>query len=1029
MVQKILRTMQDDLRAIKETKDRGQQGRNNPSKEEQREKESPAQIKNDLQQPIANEEKPQTLVTGQKAPVLSSSDSDSNGKNSRDEEIAKIKEELEKIPANATASILANQEEERAEKEKKELEEQRKKIEEMQKKAEEEAKLEEEIRRAEEEVEKQRIEEERRQAEEKAKLEAEQKAQEEAERQRIEEEKARMEEEKTRLQAEEDARRKAQEEEERREETETSEAEKGKQEIEEEERKALEEKQRRIERERERIEELKKREEELDELKERQEKIKMEEEIERKIEEERKAREEDEMHRMEELKSKEEEIKRAEEEARRQEEELAKQEEAEIRKTEEEAKRMEEEAEKIKMELAKKEEDLQRMEKEEKERIEELIRNEEEMKEAEKELERKEKELEQREKERRKREEMRKKMRAEILEGDMPEEGTAEDIIDKPGPTDEITKEDEPYPIIPDKDNEAQSNENLEKSEEYPVLSSYKIEEEMEEAQAAPEEKSYHEAPLTNLSPESGAYAGNIQASKGDKELSSLVRRVSNAMNTTVKQEESAASTAPQNPDKDKDIKELIARMSKNLEKEKEMLEKEQQENKASSQQDLTETESERMPKAKIEIESAPAPEPKPEPLPIIPDEQPEEHPAESAAPSQPFVTQTATATKTDSLQTEKPADSYWAELHNTLKNSTDKPDTQTYADPEETGLIVPKETAQEPTKPAEESLLPKRTYPKKPSGDDYADPENRLIFGRQEFYSSMHKKVKPKTSEANLEELKETVKEDEVKLSDEEEKKKLRHQIITKYKIELFSMPWAKIVIFSFLFLATLGITLYVLIPRFIPKEQVTETIITGESITEVDKLIPQKIVAKQKEVSALGYFDSEIDPWKSLADRSVTRLTINNNEHELMLPRDEALKIVLGEENFKNVPQDVLGFLDNKYNILAFKNNDILRLGIVLKYNRNQEEDFKQSMTSWAETPAKAQKIHNIMKALFVNSKVEEKSSTTFQPSSYSNVNIYYLNLPDTDTSMDYFMYKGYLVFTTSKNTTSEIIDLLQQ
>jgi hypothetical protein len=206
---------------------------------------------------------------------------------------------------------------------------------------------------------------------------------------------------------------------------------------------------------------------------------------------------------------------------------------------------------------------------------------------------------------------------------------------------------------------------------------------------------------------------------------------------------------------------------------------------------------------------------------------------------------------------------------------------------------------------------------------DDYVDPENRLIFGKQEFYSSMHKKVKPKTWEPNLEELKETVKEEEIKLSDEEEKKKLRHQIITKYKIELFSMPWTKIIIFSFLLLATLGATLYILIPKFIPKEQAAEEIITGESIAEIDKLIPQKIVAQQKEVSALNYFDSEIDPWKSLADGTIMRIVINNDEHEVMLPRDEALKVILGEDNFKNIPQNTLGFIDNDYDILAFKNN----------------------------------------------------------------------------------------------------------
>jgi hypothetical protein len=66
--------------------------------------------------------------------------------------------------------------------------------------------------------------------------------------------------------------------------------------------------------------------------------------------------------------------------------------------------------------------------------------------------------------------------------------------------------------------------------------------------------------------------------------------------------------------------------------------------------------------------------------------------------------------------------------------------------------------------------------------------------------------------------------------------------------------------------------------------------------------------------------------------------------------------------------------------------------------------------------------------MKNLFVNSRIIEQESLTFQPAIYNGTELKFINLPDSDTSMDYFIYEGYIVFTSSKDHTFQLIDKLK-
>ncbi len=439
-----------------------------------------------------------------------------------------------------------------------------------------------------------------------------------------------------------------------------------------------------------------------------------------------------------------------------------------------------------------------------------------------------------------------------------------------------------------------------------------------------------------------------------------------------------AAPEAAAEPVKDKELKDLIQRMSKNLDQEKTLL------------------------------RATPASAPQPAPA---------------------------------------PGDGYWDKLHETLKKPEAGPQQDEIKRLEQE-ILLKKSALQQtpaPSQPAapaaataaEEAglITPKAPAPAPTHRDDdefrnqnYVSPENRLIFGKQEYYSTLHKRITPKTKEENLTKLQSVVEEKEVRYSEEEEKKLLKQRIIRKYKVDLVSMNWGRVIIIAVLFLTALGGSLYFLLPRSDRPTIHEETLTTGQSIPQLEQQIAIEIVAKEYEVANINYFDSNIAPWKQMGDDSIVRLTVNYDKHEIMLPREDALQLVLGQENFQNIPTAVLELTQSRYNLLVFKNNGNLRVGIALSYDTAKEAELREAMLSWEKSPTISGRIYNVMKPLFTASGFSEPANSYFQPATYNGVELKYVNLPDSDTSMDYILHNGYLVFTTSKDTTFEMIDLIR-
>jgi len=216
--------------------------------------------------------------------------------------------------------------------------------------------------------------------------------------------------------------------------------------------------------------------------------------------------------------------------------------------------------------------------------------------------------------------------------------------------------------------------------------------------------------------------------------------------------------------------------------------------------------------------------------------------------------------------------------------------------------------------------------------------------------------------------------------------------------------------------------------LPRFTPSKPATIEIATGENIPEIDQKIPKEVSAKESQVSALDYFNSNLDPWKSYQQGDVVRVKISYNDHDILLPRDEALRTILGQQNFQSIPQDFLSLASQQYDVLVFKGSSSLRLGIAFKYDQTKEADFRQAMLNWEKTNDRSQKIYNVMKALFGTDRFTEDNTASFQPSMNNGTELRYVNLPDSSNSMDYFIYNDLIVFTTSKDTAFQMMDLVR-
>lgn len=634
--------------------------------------------------------------------------------------------------------------------------------------------------------------------------------------------------------------------------------------------------------------------------------------------------------------------------------------------------------------------------------------------------------------------------------GFMQKKETKEDLnkntdlpTETPLPPNEIEKEEKPI-VTEKKQSEMPETEviKIEKTEN--LISRLQEDEDKEE-----EEKTIKNEAPTQIDNKPGNFESVLKdieetsktttPNNQDKELQSLTERISKSMDSTDNNKtEEVRSKLPEKQDKDQELKDLIQRMSQNIQETNEELqdlteklsESESQLKELQSKEIQVETDNKIEEAITEPEETADAKiEQTPELYPLEEQVIVEESPAEDKEVGE---------KQTDSEEDNKKGVSYWERLHKAVKSKqegvtivTPEVIKEEEAKAQEGGIITPKKLEEEgiiEEETKENDSLPDTKTPN--FYNNYISPENRLVFGKQEYYSSIHKKIKPKTKKENLEKFKDTLKSAEQLniLTAEEEKKMLKKQIAKKYHINLDALPWKKIILASVIFLAIWGVSIFYIFKNTSKPDNNPIVQIEGKSIEKIDQRIEKEVSASINKVSGINYFDTTTDPWKDFPEESIIRLRITNNENENILSKEDALKTILGNDNYEKIPKNFIESTAEGYNIIVFKNNNSIRLGIAIQFETDKNEIVKQSLSEWETTNNKQQRIQSVMKNLFVSSRTNE-SESNFSSAIYKNTELKYLNLPDTGTSMDYFIHENIVVFATSKDNTLAMIDTLTQ
>lgn len=325
-----------------------------------------------------------------------------------------------------------------------------------------------------------------------------------------------------------------------------------------------------------------------------------------------------------------------------------------------------------------------------------------------------------------------------------------------------------------------------------------------------------------------------------------------------------------------------------------------------------------------------------------------------------------------------------------------------------------------------------KKSLSKKAYDENYTPPGERLAQGKQEFYSSVIKKIKPREEKDEMESLKNAamIKNRQI-LSKDEEYKKLKYSIAKKYHINLFSLPWKKIISVAVIVIALAGIISYFVFSETDPfAPPITPAAVIGGEIEKFSSLEKEIIISKKDlrgfnnlESEALNIFNSDNNI------KIIKLLAVDNEEEKKILSLSEALDsigVVNIKENINYLPNGFLQAVTNNYNLFIFETDKgTIRYGLAIK--ANDRDSLFGIMRAWEKEEAKSKKMSAVFKPLFVNDKNFEDTLVSFSTSFYKNIEIRYVHLVDRDTALNYFFYEDALIFTTSKETAFTMVDFL--
>jgi len=108
------------------------------------------------------------------------------------------------------------------------------------------------------------------------------------------------------------------------------------------------------------------------------------------------------------------------------------------------------------------------------------------------------------------------------------------------------------------------------------------------------------------------------------------------------------------------------------------------------------------------------------------------------------------------------------------------------------------------------------------------------------------------------------------------------------------------------------------------------------------------------------------------------------------------------------------------NNYNLFLHSNGEENRLGLII--NMKDGSDLAQELNNWEKT------IVVDMKSFFFKNEELKLATEDFQDNIYNETAIRYLNLPDSNLTIDYAIINNNLLITTSKESMYALIDALK-
>ena len=325
----------------------------------------------------------------------------------------------------------------------------------------------------------------------------------------------------------------------------------------------------------------------------------------------------------------------------------------------------------------------------------------------------------------------------------------------------------------------------------------------------------------------------------------------------------------------------------------------------------------------------------------------------------------------------------------------------------------------------------------------EYVLPENRLIHGKQKFYSSVSKRIKLREDKGEMEGLKNVsdLRKKKKILSREEEYKKLKKSIISKYHIKLFQLPWKKIVPVSLIIILAAGASFYCVVSILNPKPipQPPSSVVFGEELSEFMG-IEKKITISENSLKGFNNLEADaVDIFNENRNLEVIKLVVVNTEDKesrniLSLKNSfDALGIIDIENNKNNLPERFLEMSADKYNFFIFKTEENhIRYGVAI--GLKDRYLMSEIMKEWERERSANKKMIAVFKPLFASDRNYEDIYKLFDSTNHYGVEIKYVHLIDEDTALNYFIYNNneeggndLLIVTTSKDSTHAIADLL--